>query len=61
MGYVPYEKKDIGNKFKFHLPDEYCDTAGQPVDGEIVEIPFRPSVNPNAREIAKSEGRDSAF
>ena len=22
MGYVPYEKKDIGNKFKLHLPDE---------------------------------------
>ncbi len=61
MGYVPYEKKGIGNKFKFHLPDEYCDTPGQPVDGEIVEMPFRPSVNPNAREIAKSEGRDSAF
>jgi glycine cleavage system aminomethyltransferase T len=61
MGYVPYEKKDIGNKFKFHLPDQYCDVAGQPVDGEIVEIPFRPSVNPNAREIAKSKGRDTAF
>ena len=61
MGYVPYEKKDVGNKFKFHLPDEYCETAGQPVDGEIVEIPFRPSVNPNAREIAKSEGRDTAY
>ena len=61
MGYVPYEKKDIGNKFKFHLPDEYCDTPGQPVDGEIVEMPFRPSVNPNAREIAKADGRDTAF
>ena len=61
MGYVPYEKKDLGNKFKFHLPDEYCDTPGQPVDGEIVEMPFRPSVNPNARELAKSKGRDSAF
>ena len=61
MGYVPYEKRDIGNKFKFHLPDGYCDTPGQPVDGEIVEMPFRPSVNPNAREIAKSAGRDSAF
>ena len=32
-----------------------------PLDGEIVEIPFRPSVNPNAREIAKSEGRDTAY
>jgi aminomethyltransferase len=61
MGYVPYEKKAIGNQFKFHLPDEYCDTPGQPVDGEIVEMPFRPSVNPNAREIAKSDGRDAAF
>ncbi len=61
MGYVPYEKRHIGNKFKFHLPDEYCDTPSQPVDGEIVEMPFRPSVNPNAREIAKSAGRDSAF
>jgi aminomethyltransferase len=61
MGYVPYEKRDVGNKFKFHLPDEYSDTPGQPVDGEIVEMPFRPSVNPNAREIAKSAGRDSAF
>ena len=61
MGYVPYEKSNIGNKFKFHLPNEYCDTPGQPVDGEIVEMPFRPSVNPNAREIAKSAGRDAAF
>ena len=61
MGYVPYEKKDIGNKFKFHLPDQYCDTPGTPVDGEIVEIPFRPSVNPNAREIAKGDGRDAAY
>ena len=61
MGYVPYEKKDIGNKLKFHLPDQYCDTPGTPVDGEIVEIPFRPSVNPNAREIAKEDGRDAAY
>ncbi len=61
MGYIPYEKKDLGNKFKFHLPDEYCETPGSPVDGEIVEIPFRPSVNPNAREIAKDDGRDTAY
>ena len=33
MGYVPYEKKDIGNKFKFHLPDEYCDTPGHTYKG----------------------------
>jgi aminomethyltransferase len=61
MGYVPYEKKNIGNKFKFHLPEEYCDTPGTTVDGEIVEMPFRPSVNANARELAKDKGRDTAF
>ena len=61
MNMPRHEKKDLGNKFKFHLPDEYCETPGTPVDGEVVEIPFRPSVNPNAREIAKDDGRDAAY
>ena len=35
------------------------DTPGRdPVEAEIVEIPFRPSVNPSAREVAKAAGRD---
>ncbi|MDA9610541.1 aminomethyl transferase family protein [Alphaproteobacteria bacterium] len=61
MGYVPYDKKTIGTSFKIHLPDEYCETPGTPVDGVIVEMPFRPSVNANARELAKDKGRDTAF
>ena len=61
MGYVPYDKKAIGTSFKIHLPDEYCDTPGTPVDGVIVDMPFRPSVNANARELAKDKGRDTAF
>ena len=61
MGYVPWESREIGTKLKIHLPDNYADSPGQPVDGEIVEIPFRESVNPSAREIASSDGRDSAY
>ena len=61
MGYVPVGMKVIGTKLKVHLPDEYADMAGVPVDAEVVEIPFRPSVNPSAREIAKAHDRDHAF
>lgn len=61
MGWVPVGMTDIGTKLKIWLPDEYASTPGTPVDGEVVAVPFRPSVNPSAREIAKSEGRDSAF
>jgi len=61
MGYVPWDMRHLGTALKVHLPDQYADQAGAPVDAEIVEIPFRPSVNPSAREIARAEGRDAAF
>ena len=41
-------------------PDEYADSSGAPVDGEIVDIPFRESVNPNKREVQKAKGLDFA-
>ena len=61
MGYVPIAQSTLGTRLKVHLPDLYAETAGQAVEAEVVEMPFRPSVNPNAREIAKAEGRDAAF
>ena len=42
------------------LPDEYADSSGASVDGEIVDIPFRESVNPNKREVQKAKGLDFA-
>ena len=36
------------------------ETPGVPVEAEVVEIPFRPSANPSAREVAKAAGRDAA-
>jgi aminomethyltransferase len=61
MGYVPMAQATLGTQLHIHLPDIYAEEAGQPVAAQVVEMPFRPSVNPNAREIAKAKGRDAAF
>jgi len=63
MGYVPFDGTlskngfpigKIGKKFKVHLPDEYSDTPGVPVDAEVVSIPFTESFNANTREVSKA-------
>ena len=60
MGYVPFDGTlnkhglpigNYGKKFMVHLPDKYAETVGEPVDAEIVKMPFTPSVNKNIREI----------
>ncbi len=61
MGYVPLAQAVLGTQLRIHLPDLYAETAGEPVAAEVVEMPFRPSVNPNAREIARAQGRDVAY
>ena len=61
MGYVPWAMRELGTSLKVWLPDRYAETPGEPVDARVVEIPFRPSANPSAREIAKNAGRDAAF
>ena len=63
MGYVPFEGSlsnngfpvgKVGQKFKVHLPDEYSDTPGVPVDAEVLSIPFTESFNANTREVSKA-------
>lgn len=61
MGHVPVEMAAEGTALKVWLPDHYAEQPGQPVDAEVCAMPFRPSVNPSAREIAKGDGRDAAF
>ena len=61
LGYVPCAMATPGTRVKVWLPDAYQTDPGQPVDGTVTEVPFRPSVNPNAREIAKAQGRDAAY
>ncbi len=60
LGYVPWEKSAIGTRLQVELPAIYSETQGQPVAAVICEVPFRPSVNPSAREIALADGRDAA-
>ena len=62
MGYVPFDgtlnnngfpKGNIGKKYKIHLPEKYSETPGEPVEAEIVDIPFKESYNANTREVSK--------
>ena len=59
LAYVPWERRAVGTRLSVALPDIYCgpqDVTG--VAAEVVEVPFRPSVNPNTREVARAKGRD---
>ena len=61
LAYVPWEMRAIGTALRVHLPAVYREEgAGDSVPAEVVEVPFRPSVNPNARELASAHGRDHA-
>lgn len=57
--HVPLTLRKLGTKLSVHLPPEYSmGHRGNTVAAEVVQVPFRPSVNPNAREVAKYKGRD---
>ena len=60
MGFVPVAMSALGTRLRVHLPDEYADEPGVPVAAEVVEVPFRPSVNPSTREALRSRGLDAA-
>ncbi len=60
LAHVPFELSEIGTRLLVELPDEYLDSSGGPVEAEVCAVPFRPSVNPSAREKATSHGRDYA-
>jgi aminomethyltransferase len=60
LGWVPWTSSEIGTKLQVRLPDEYSESSGVAVEGEIVDVPFRESVNPNKREVQKHKGLDYA-
>lgn len=60
MGYVPVGLTAVGTELWVHLPEQYAEEPGRPVAAEVVEVPFRPSVNPNQREILRQRGLDAA-
>ena len=60
LGYVPVGKSAVGTELLVWLPDEYASEPGRPERAQICEVPFRPSVNPSARELAHARGEDAA-
>lgn len=60
MAQVPVALSELGTQLHVHLPDQYTDNPGRPVEATVVEMPFRPSVNPNTRERLHQAGLDSA-
>jgi aminomethyltransferase len=60
LAWVPWDASEIGTKYKVKLPDEYSKAPGVSVDAEIVDVPFRESVNPNKREVESAKGLDFA-
>ena len=61
MAYVPVEQSALGTELWVHLPEQYADVPGSPVAAQVVEMPFRESVNPNQREILRGKGMDAAI
>ena len=60
LAWVPWPSSEVGTKLMVKLPDEYSESPGVPVNAEIVEVPFRESVNPNKREVQAAKGLDFA-
>ncbi len=59
LGYVPAAKSGVGTDLAVWLPDEYASAPGRPDRAQVCEVPFRPSVNPSAREVALARGLDA--
>ena len=60
LAWVPWSSSEVGTKLLVKLPEEYSVTPGEPVEGEVVDVPFRESVNPNKREVEAAKGKDFA-
>ena len=61
LGYVPVGKSAVGTELLVWLPNEYASEPGQPERAQVCEVPFRPSVNPSARERAHARGQDAVL
>ena len=61
LGHVPVTLSAVGTELTVHLPDEYAVEPGRPVPARVCEVPFGPSVNPSARELAHARGEDATL
>jgi aminomethyltransferase len=57
LAFVPWDKSMLGTSFQVELPERYSERSGRPVGAEVVDVPFKPSEHPSARERARGGGR----
>ncbi|UWG50538.1 Glycine cleavage system T protein (aminomethyltransferase) [Halalkaliarchaeum sp. AArc-CO] len=60
LGFVPVDGTDLGTEYLVHLPDEYAEEPGEPVEARVAQVPFKESVHPSAREKAKMDAEEEA-
>jgi aminomethyltransferase len=60
LAYVPVGQSEVGTELRVELPEPWAERPGEPVAAEVCAVPFRPSVNPSARELAARRGLDPA-
>ena len=60
LGFVPVGMSEVGTELTVWLPEDYASEPGRPDRARVCEVPFRPSVNPSAREVARERGEDAA-
>jgi aminomethyltransferase len=60
LAYVPVGQSEVGTELRVELPEPWAERPGEPVAAEVCAVPFRPSVNPSARELAARRGLDAA-
>ena len=59
LAYVPWTGRVQGTEYGVTLPDQFAGAAvGNTVSATVVEVPFRPSANPNIREVVFEKGKD---
>ena len=60
LGYVPVGAVHAGHRARGRPARPVRRAPGRPGGADVVEVPFRPSVNPNQRELLKQKGLDAA-
>ncbi len=59
LGYVPWERSEVGTQLRVAVPDAYADAPNTPVSAEVAAVPFRKSAHSSARERARSRGLET--
>jgi len=58
LAFVPPDRAETSTELMVHVPLGYAETPDQPERAVVVDLPFRKSEHPSAREVAARKGHD---